>query len=208
MSLGINEFPSTPVTPYETFRSKVKDGDVLICSGTGIFSAMIQQATRSVWSHVGFVLRIASIDRIMLLESLEPEGVRTVRLSKYLENYANNNKPYPGGLAIIRHKQFHTAVDKKGLGELAQFAVDRFGYAYDKRQIAKIAARILASRVPFTPRQRRKIAVTDEYICSEYTARCYAAAGITIPWNRKGFIAPSDFAADPNFELKAVLQRP
>lgn len=185
----------------------IRNGDVLICSGSGVFSAMIQQATGSVWSHVGVVLRLESINRVMLLESVEPIGVRTVRLSKYLENYANDGEPYPGGLAIIRHKRFEALADKNKLSRLAQFAVDRFGYPYDKDEIARIAARIMASKIPFTRKQRDRIAPDEEYICSEYVAKCYEEFGIKVAWNKKGFIAPSDFAADPDFELVAVLKR-
>jgi len=208
MDLVVDKFPSDSVSDYQTkVRPQLKDGDVLICAGSGVFSAMIQQATGSVWSHVGFILRLDSFDRVMLLESVEPIGVRTVRLSKYLDNYANNGKPYPGGMAIIRHKKFTSNVKKPGLTKLAQFAVDLFGYPYDSDEIAKIAARILASKIPFTKKQLKRIEPDMEFICSEYVARCYEQAGLDIQWNQKGFIAPSDFAADDNFELVAVLKQ-
>lgn len=168
---------------------------------------MIQQATGSVWSHVAFVLRLNSIDRVMLLESVEPIGVRTVRLSKYLEDYGNDGKAYPGGLAIIRHQQFALRVDAPKLTQLAQYAVDQFGYPYDKDEIAKIAARILASKVPFTKKQLKKIEPDREFICSEYVARCYEQVGLNVVWNQLGFVAPADFAADPSFNLVAVLKQ-
>ncbi len=206
MSIAVDSFPAAAPADYGSVRAGLRNGDVLICSGSGIFSAMIQQATGSVWSHVGFILRLDAIDRVMLLESVEPIGVRTVRLSKYLDNYANNGKPYPGGLAVIRHRRFATEVGAARLSTLVQYAVDRFGYPYDKDEIAKIAARIMASKIPFTPRQRRRIRADEEFICSEYVARCYEQVGIEVKWNRRGFIAPSDFAADPEFDLVAVLQ--
>jgi len=208
MKLRKREFPSQAVSDYEPeVRAQLQNGDVLICSGSGLFSAMIRQATRSVWSHVGFIVRLDSIDRVLLLESVEPIGVRTVRLSKYLENYANDGKPYPGGLAIIRHADFEDAAKGSRFERLFQYAVDRFGYPYDKDEIAKIAARIMASKIPFTPKQMKKIKPDEEFICSEYVARCYEKVGIEIEWNEKGFISPADFAADPKFELVAVLKR-
>jgi len=206
MPIAIDKFPKQAAVPYEDIRNQLQDGDVLLCSGSGVFSAMIQQATKSVWSHVAFVLRLDSIDRVMVLESVEPIGVRTVRLSKYLEDYANDNKPYPGGLAILRHKEFNASIEKNKLTELAKYAVDQFGYPYDIDEIAKIAARILASTIPFTKRQLKKIESDREFICSEYVARCYAAVGLQVQWNQLGFVAPSDFAADSNFDLIAVLK--
>lgn len=207
MPIPVDRFPKeNPIISYNDIRNNLQNGDILICSGSGVFSSMIQQATESVWSHVAFILRLDSIDRIMLLESVEPIGVRSVRLSKYLEDYGNDGKAYPGGLAIIRHRQFASIVDEAKFNKLTQFAVDQFGYPYDKDEIAKISARILASRIPFTKKQMKKIEPDREFICSEYVARCYEQAGIEIQWNKLGFISPSDFAADSNFDLIAVLK--
>ena len=207
MPISKTSFPSEPKIEYVDIRDQLQNGDVLICSGSGVFSSMIQQATGSVWSHVGFVLRLDSIGRVMLLESVEPLGVRTVRLSKYVEDYANDGKAYPGGMAIIRNRTFAQRIKKDKLVELAQYAVDLFGYPYDKDEIAKIAARILASKVPFTKKQLKKIEPDREFICSEYVARCFEHVGLPVQWNQLGFVAPADFAGDPDFDLIAVLKR-
>jgi hypothetical protein len=208
MTIAVDKFPKDAIADYyKDVRPNLQNGDVLICSGSGVFSSMIQQATESVWSHVAFVLRLDSIDRVMLLESVEPIGVRTVRLSKYLEDYSNDGKAYPGGLAIIRNKNFASKVGSQKLTQLAQYAVDQFGYPYDKDEIAKIAARIFASKVPFTKKQLKKIEPDREFICSEYVARCYEQVGLDIQWNKLGFVAPSDFAADRNFDLVAVIKQ-
>ncbi len=206
--LSLTGFPSDPVISYGDMRARVRNGDVLICSGSGLFSSMIQRATDSIWSHTGFILKLEEIDRVMLLESVEPIGVRTVRLSKYLTGYEEKSKkPYKGGVAIIRHNRFGELVDRDKLRQLAQYAVECFGHPYDKDEIAKIAARIMTAKVSFTPQQRRKIKRDNEFICSEYVERCYAEIGIKVKWNRLGFISPADFAADPNFDLVGVLKK-
>jgi len=68
-------------------------------------------------------------------------------------------------------------------------------------EIVKVSSRIMASKIPFIPKQRRKIKADDEFICSEYVVRCYSSIFIDLKWNKRGFITPSDFAADENFEL-------
>jgi hypothetical protein len=44
----------------------------------------------------------------------------------------------------------------------------------------------------------------NAFICSEYAAKCFEAVGIEIEWDGRGFIAPADFANDPN--VKAIAQ--
>ena len=216
MPLLRNKFPAIPSTPYAELRPQIRSGDVLLCSGTGIFSNLIQRATRSIWSHVALIVRVDSIDRVMVLESVEPIGVRTVRLSKYLTNYANDGKPYPGKLAVIRHRELGRAEGagqrsgndeggRKLITQMAASAVDRFGYPYDKEQIVLIAARIAAGRLRFSKKEREKLVRPDAYICSEYVALCFEEIGITIPWDKKGFISPADFACADCFDLVGIL---
>ena len=208
MSISQKEFPNHAFHSYARWaRRRIKNGDVLLCSGSGLFSTMIQQATGSIWSHVGFILRLDEIDRIMVLESVEPIGVRTVPLSKYLNDYDSKGHPYDGGIAIIRHREFESKVNKDALKRLTQFAVDLFGYPYDKDEIARIAARIMASKIPFSKEAYERIKQDREFICSEYVYRCYSSIGIEVKWDRKGFIAPSNFAADDNFDLLCAIKK-
>ena len=169
---------------------------------------MIQRATKSVWSHVGFVMRLDNINRIMVLESVEPLGVRTVPLRKYIEDYDNKGNPYPGGLVIAHHADFAEPGIQSRLGQFGQFAVDLFGYPYDKDEIAKIAARIAASYLPFSEDDKKSLERDREYICSEYVWECYKALSIEIEYDKRGFIAPADFTRAKKVTFQAVLRRP
>ena len=80
-------FPAFEIKEYKNCRNDIKSGDILLCSGDSFFSNMIKQVTHSVWSHVAFILRVDIIDRIMVLESVESIGVRTVPLSSYVSDY-------------------------------------------------------------------------------------------------------------------------
>ena len=92
------------------------------------------------------------------------------------------------------------------LRKFGQFAADLFGYPYDKDEIAKIAARIAASYLPFSGEDRRALKPDREYICSEYVWECYRQLGIRIGHDRRGFIAPADFARAEEVTLVAVLK--
>lgn len=206
MAISAKRFPRRAAVDYREFRSEIASGDLLLCSGSGTFSRLIQAGTESVWSHVGFVMRLDAIDRVMVLESVEPIGVRTVPLSKYLSDYDSKGNPYPGGLVLARHDAFAARALPKRLRRLGQFAVDLFGYPYDKDEIAKIAARIAASHLPFSSRDKKAIQRDRDYICSEYAWECYREMGIRIAYDRRGFVAPADFARAPEVKLQAVLK--
>jgi uncharacterized protein YycO len=207
MAITTAKFPEGRSINSKIFRPKIQSGDILLCSGSAWFSKMIQKSTKSVWSHVGFVIRLDSIDRVMVLESVEPLGVRTVPLSKYLSDYDSEGNPYPGGLVIARHNKFSKIASTSKLKKFGQFSVDLFGYPYDTDEIAKIAARIAASYLPFTDKERKALKPDREYICSEYAWECYKSIGINIKHDPRGFIAPADFAKDKDVSLKAILKR-
>jgi hypothetical protein len=191
MTIPINGFPNSPSSPYHEARSQIKSGDILLCSGNMLFSSMIKKATGSVWSHVAFILRVDSIDRIMVLESVESKGVRTVPLSSYAYNYDGSGKGYPGKILIARHHGF----DNTKIGHLSRTAVDLLGYPYGYVEILNIARRLA---LKFMGSGKEKEFKPDNaYICSEYAYECYQSVGIKINHDPAGFVTPSDFAKTP-----------
>jgi len=192
----------------------IATGDLLLCSGTGFFARMIQAATDSEWSHVGVLIRVEAINRITVVESLEPVGVRCVPLEKYLEDYDSRGNPYPGKICIGRHRDFEAKAGPAALRNCARFAVDQLGYPYDTQMIAKIAARIMLTRVVLAPDRRdlenrwsrEGLERDKDYICSELAWECYQSIGLGIEHDERTFIAPSDFANDPRIEIKCTLR--
>ncbi len=207
MLITPHTFPSAPVQPYDsTLRARLQTGDVLLCSGRGVFSELIQQATDSLWSHVALIVRLDAIDRIMLFESVETFGVRAVPLSRYLTHYAQD-RPYPGGLVVVRHRTFASVSSAISVQRMLQFAVDQFGSAYNRQEIVRIAARILGNSLQ-TPVAHRKETALKEFICSEYVAACFEQAGVALAAGDRGYVSPADFADPLGMDLIAVLQSP
>ena len=202
MPVSVKKFPSLRPRKYDDVRDDIKSGDILLCSGSAMFSKLIQRATRSVWSHVGFVIRLDTIGRVMVLESVESIGVRTVPLSHYVRDYKGDGKGYPGKLLLARHGGF-SAVKARNLNKMSQFAVDLFGYPYDTDEIVRIAARIAKSFLGFTKNEVKR---DREFICSEYAWECYKGVGIKVPYDKRGFIAPKDFAKDPKVTSVAAIK--
>ncbi len=203
-----DQFPTnTQPTQYDGLRPDIESGDVLLCSGSGSFSKLIQGATGSAWSHVGFVMWVEQIDRVMVLESVETIGVRAVPLSKYLRDYDSQGNPYPGGLVLIRHREMRERATngRVGMAALGRFAADLLGYPYDNEEIARIAWRVARSAFA-DPEPDQPLEHDRTFICSEFVHRCFLEIGINVIQNPHGFIAPADFARDPAFDLVAVLQ--
>lgn len=198
MTISVDQFPAVSILDYTTARPEIRSGDILLCSGSSLFSTLIQKTTESIWSHVAFVIRLDAINRIMILESVESIGVRTVPLSSYVRNYNATGKGYPGKLLIARHSQFKAA----NIGNMSQTAVDLLGYPYNNKDILRIAARIGMKSFGFEA-DDPMIQPEHAFICSEYAYDCYRSVGISIEYDSAGFVAPADFAKTP--EIHAVF---
>lgn len=190
MPISVDKFPCVPTLKYDEARSQIRSGDILMCSGTSDFSHLIKKATGSIWSHVAFILKIDAIDRIMVMESVESIGVRTVALSHYTSDYAGENKPYPGKMLIARHSDF----DESKIDQLSKKSVDLLGHQYSKQEIIKIAARIGLYGLIGNKNKCETPEEGRDYICSEYGYECFKHLGIYINHDCRGFVTPADFA--------------
>ena len=191
--------------PLSALTRRIRDGDILLCSGADPFSKLIGWATRSPWTHVALAYRWPALGRIMVFESVQQLGVRTVPIAKFISQSSSGKKPYPGKIILARHDDYADKGGKAGsaaMERLADFAVDRFGQPFAGLEILKIAARICLGSLD--RKMPKAMGPKNEFICSEYAAKCFHAVGIEIEWDGLGFIAPADFARDP--KTRAIAQ--
>jgi cell wall-associated NlpC family hydrolase len=180
-----------PVRRYEDVRQDLRSGDLVFCSGSYVFSGMIQRFTRSVWSHVGIVHRDDQLGRLFILESETGIGVRLVPISKYLRDYHGRRRPYRGQIVIGR---VEPAPDEVQARQAVSFGMDLLTKPYDNFEILRIAARI-AFRVGRRTQDRK-------FICSELVDECYRAAGVRFA-RRDNYISPDDIWRDPAVRMVA-----
>jgi hypothetical protein len=191
--------------PLSAVRRRIRDGDILLCSGKDPFSRLIGWATHSPWTHVALAYRWPALGRIMVFECVQKLGVRAVPLDRFISQSSTGKKPYPGKIILARYEGYAQKGGKAGsaaMSRLAEFAVDRFGEPFAPMEIAKIGARICLGAL--NRPMPKSLGPKDEFICSEYAARCFRAVGIEIEWDGLGFIAPADFARDPH--TRAIAQ--
>jgi len=182
------EIKALEITEYNEARKKIQSGDLIFTSGEYLVSRAIQKLTGSPWSHVGIVFRVDSIDRVLLLESVEDMGVRFAPLSKYLSDY-ENGKPYNGMIVLARCD----GVNNKVVSDIAKFGTDELTQPYDNAEIAAIVARIALGE--------GRVVEDRKYICSELVYECFRKGGIDFKYNMKGFISPEDIWSDSRVSL-------
>ena len=127
---------------YAKARALVRDGDLMLCSAHDPYSRLIRWATKSPWSHVGIAFHIGAIDRVMVLECVAKQGVRTVPLSSFITRTSSGVTPYPGHILLARHAGIDGRSATRRLREMAEFGFDRLGDRFAQGEMAKIMLRI------------------------------------------------------------------
>jgi hypothetical protein len=199
-----NILQSMPVRPYAEIRDEIRSGDLLLCQGRDLFSRLIQWATKSPWSHIAIAFEVQSVNRIVVVEAVEKIGVRCVPLSRFVSSDSAGHSPHPGRILLCRSDTIDGKADNVRAVALADFAFDHLGDRFAPGQIIRIGLRILAARIMGDRKTPKFLLPNDEFICSEFIAKAFETAGLPIPWDGLGFIAPADFALDP--ALSAVAQ--
>jgi hypothetical protein len=190
--------------PYAQISKLVQDGDLLLCQGDDAFSKLICWSTGSPWSHIAIAFRIDSLDEVIVIESVENIGVRAVSLAQFCSRNSGGVSPYPGKILLARHNAYGGGPEDPKIRKMARFAFDHLGDKFAPNEISKIGLRIAQARMFGKTHTPNMLIPDDEFICSEFVAKAFEAAKVKIPWDGLGFIAPCDFAADPN--VVAVAQ--
>ncbi len=203
MTIPDNVLSELKPIAYAKARAMVQDGDLLLCSATDPFSRLIRWSTKTPWSHIAIAYRIETLNRVMVFEAVEKIGVRTVPLSKFISETSGGVHPYPGRILLARDQRFAGLPETKRRA-LFDFAFANLGNHFAPGEIGKIGLRLLLGRAG--RKMPRFLGPKDEFICSEYVARCYAKAGLKIPWDGLGFVAPGDFALAPDVQAVAQIR--
>jgi hypothetical protein len=158
---------------------EIKTGDIILFSGRGIISRLIQVATKSKFSHIG-VVYVESNHEPLVFHSTSlttPKGTKLETLSDLLKNY--NGKLY--------HRKLTPSVDccyaKKEI--FRQYIKDTIGTKYESSYIELILSafgRKLNLQVK-TP--------TSALYCSELVANLYRKLGFITHSNA---LTPADFS--------------
>ncbi|MFT3680090.1 MAG: YiiX/YebB-like N1pC/P60 family cysteine hydrolase [Ferruginibacter sp.] len=178
------EIKQMPVIPYEKIRENLKTGDIVFCSGSYLFSGIIQNLTKSVWSHVAVVYKDEELGRVLMLEAEPQIGIRLIPLSNYLKDYKGSKRKYKGQIVI---GQLKDPIEQMQLNRGISFGLDSLTRPYDNYEIFRIMIRILFK---ISKRERNR-----SYICSELVRDVFAKAGVIIQY-KDTYISPNNIWTD------------
>lgn len=181
---------------YESIRSDLTTGDIILWSGLGTFSRLIKLMTHSRWSHVAMVIKSEDLDDVFIWEA-DLTGVS-------LGNF-DNNFPKPslsllsnfmsGGVfsrrEMVAVRRLEVQRTPEMLAKLGDFRKNMVGKPYEQNKIELLKG-MLGELWP--------TGATDTdysaFFCSELIAATYKAMGLLpaeIPADR---YAPKDFSVD------------
>ena len=179
-----------PIVPYDKVRDYLKTGYVFFSSGSYTFSGIIQNLTKSIWSHVAIIYKDEQLGRVLILEAEPYVGIRLIPLSMYLKNYKGTRRPYKGQIVLAK---LNLELEKEKLGKAISFGLDELTRPYDNWEIIRIMTRILFK---IGKRERNR-----NYICSELVRDCFSKAGVVFKMNDT-YISPQEIWKDARIEMK------
>ena len=177
------------MTTYADMRGRLQTGDLVLFSGKGWLSRLIQFGTASRWSHVGMVLVLQQHDVVLLWESTTlsslpgivsgraTKGVQLVALSERLRTYG-------GGAAVCHLKG--VALEGKAMRALTRFRREVRGRPYEQSKLQLIVSVF-----------RRWCGFGEDLsslFCSELVAEAYQRMGLLHPDVPSNSYTPADFA--------------
>lgn len=177
---------------YDTDRSQIKNGDVLMYRGGNLESRIVRWATRSNYSHAG--LAAWWNNRLMVMEAVG-KGVIVTPLS-------NNVISYRGDV------EWFTSVEEIPADQrlrMVEFAQQELGKEYALWRVVLLGFRLLFQH----DRERRDTLRREvRLFCSHYVAETYNAVGKDL---KKGvsdrFMSPADIAASPVLKRMGALRK-
>lgn len=166
--------------PSDAFLREVRTGDLLFCSGRDVIDKVIEDETRSPWSHVLMCWTTPFAGCWLTLEATFERGVHVGLLEDYIKHYA-------GSLMLARRLALDTAMIDAELARGLSLLDD----SYDWRQEVSIAARKLCSALPLIQPKHELYCSGLQYVMSVATPYPLRKPDANMP-------TPEDLWRDPS----------
>lgn len=172
---------------YDSIRSELKTGDIVLFSGNGFISKMIKWITNSEWSHIGIVINIEEYDFVTVLESTTLSNLPDLQTGEYVKGVqlvplSARIAKYDGKIAVRQLiRSDDGSVDTRSLMDFRREIIGR-KYESSEAELIKSAT----------------IGTNEEDLgslfCSELVAECYQRMGVLTEHKPSNEYTPADFA--------------
>lgn len=192
------------MSKYEAVRDELDTGDIVLFSGSGFISKIIQIVTKSEFSHVGMVVKIKEWDMLLLFESTTLSKVKHVETGKrtqgvQLVSLSDRIKCYKAGKVTFRKLQ---GVDRSPemLKTFKNFRKEVQGRPYEKSKWE-----LFCSAYDFIGGKNKENLLS--LFCSELIAEMYQRWVLFISDENNWKFKPSNEMTPANFGKQLLLCR-
>ena len=177
--------------PYSEIRDDLKTGDMVLFSGDGFVSRIIQMYTRSKWSHVGLVVKDEWYDMLLLWESTTLSKVKTVygnvRQGVAVRPLSEVVAKYEGEVGIRQLERPLSDGQQVDIGDLRKEFKGR-DYEQSKSELFKSAYDFIGGKNEED---------LSSLFCSELVAEAYQRVGLLSEHTPSNEYTPADLAVMP-----------
>lgn len=186
---------------YQTLRHELKTGDIVLTSGTSLFSHAIRWMTKSRWSHVGMIVRAEQWDFVLMWESTTGVRIKDVESAKIshgvqLVPLSERLKAYDGNFAI-RH--LSRPLTENETQTLSRFRHEVSGRTFDYNMVELFRAAWDSGIMSDNHEDLSCL------FCSELIAETFQALGFLDENRPSNEYVPSDFSTEQSLPLKSGL---
>jgi len=186
---------------YSDIRESLNTGDIVLFSGNGYISTIIQRLDQSKWSHVGILLKFDQYDSLLLFESTTLSNLKDVKTNSFIKGvqtvpFSQRLTSYDGEIAIRKLVLLNEDIcDRNKINEvLMKFRYEVNGRPYEQNRFELIKSLYDG---PFGLNAENLSSI----FCSELVAECYQRIGLLdedIPSNE---YVPSQFSSEHFLKL-------
>jgi hypothetical protein len=181
------------ILSYIEVRDQLKDGDVLLYRGQGMFATSVRLLFKSPYSHAGIVVWWGN--RLMVMEAVG-KGVIASPLSQ-------NLRRTHGGVDCFQYKSA-LSDDKRAV--MVEFAQLQLGKEYNLWVLLVSGMRALL-RLSLQDKNGQFRHAAGKYFCSQYVSDIYDQAGIDLNINLDSTrTSPAAIADSPLLEFHGKLK--
>ena len=179
---------------YQEYRQAIKNGDVLLYRGTGLYARVIRHFFESPYTHAG--VAVWWNNRLMVMEAVK-KGVIVTTMSENLGRHGGGVDYFQCEVELAEHQR----------AKMVDFAQMQLGKEYNIWALLASGLRVVF-RLPLKDKDGSFKHAAGKYFCSQYVSDIYDQAGIDLDIDLSSTrTSPDAIAKSPLLRFNGVIKR-